>query len=128
MLCRCPGSWGWALHAGQAGLRSVSQVLASLSRREGSSPRAGSLFVHCTETCVGALVKNVNGAAPLSAWGWGSRSLCVLWEGTWPNSSVWPGLSWFPRPLQAQSLARLPPTLRGKVYPAAASGLGEATK
>lgn len=75
MLCRCLGSWDWALHAGQAGLRSVSQGPASLSQREGSSPRAGSLFVHCTETCVGALVKNVNGAAPVSAWGWGSRSL-----------------------------------------------------
>lgn len=73
VLCRCLGSWGWALHGGRGrGPGSVSLVPASLSQREGSSPRAGSVFVHCTETCVGALVKNVNGAAPLSAWRWGS--------------------------------------------------------
>lgn len=46
----------------------------SLLEKAASSPRAQLVFVHCTETCVGALVKNVNGAG-LQIWGWGSGSL-----------------------------------------------------
>lgn len=68
MLCRCLGSWGWPLHGRQVGLGSVSLVPASLSERR-QEPQGRLVFVRCTETCVGALVKNVNGAAPMSGGG-----------------------------------------------------------
>lgn len=55
-------------------------VLASLPSRGGRSPRACSMFICCTDTCVGALVKNVNGAAP-----------CLCANGLWfaEASSCW---------------------------------------
>lgn len=52
----------------------ISLVPASLSQRR-QQPQGQLVFVYCTETCVGALVKNVNGSAPLSVWGWESGSL-----------------------------------------------------
>ena len=73
VLCRCLGSWGWALH-GADGAR-IRWVPAPPPSERRQKPQGRLVFVHCTETCVGALVKNVNGAAPLSVWGWGSGSL-----------------------------------------------------
>lgn len=81
------------------------------------------MFVYCTETCVGALVKNMNGSAPLSVWRWESGSLdpapeCVV--GGFLTQPI--GLARF-RP---GCLGSLGPS-KGKGLPATASGPGEAT-
>lgn len=71
------GSWDWPLHGGQVGLGSVNgSGLPPLVRRQ--EPRGLPMFICCTETCVGALVKNVNGEAP-----------CLFANGIWfPEASL----------------------------------------
>lgn len=77
MLCCFLGSWGWPLHGGQVGLW-ISQWFWPPSLREEAGAPGPTLFLCCTETCVGALVKNVNGAAP-----------CLFVKGIWfPEASL----------------------------------------
>lgn len=71
------GSWGWPLHGGQVGLGSLSG--SGLPALERQKPQGLLMFICCTETCVGALVKNVNGTAPCLRMGSGSlKPVCVV--------------------------------------------------
>ena len=106
VLCCCLGSWGWALHGGGWGLDQLGSSPTPPLRGKAVAPGPARVCTLHRNLC-GCFSKKREWRSPLSVWGWGSGSLMpepgVFWEGRLAQS-VWSGLSWFPKSLEADSL------------------------
>ena len=109
MLCRCLGSWSWALNGGGWGLDQLGSNPTLPLREKAVAPGLARVCTLHRNLC-GCFSKKCEWRSPLSVWGWGSGSLIsdpgVLWEGRLAQS-IWSGLSWFPRSLEVQRFTRL---------------------